>query len=264
MQPGTMAELCKAHGLVAAADGRCVVCRRPPWETSEQTEQSARQQALTVILGLCLIGALARVVWLGLVDPSKHNEVRSIARGTPAATAPAAPPSDEAPSATPTSDAHDASATMAEQTATPTERPSPQLEAEQAADAADTANAADDVNDAATVQATATAPAPPRPAPEVLAEARKRVRVVMYASPWCYICDRARDQLLAHDVQLVEHDIDADPKAARRLAKANPSTTVPTFEIGNETVIGYNPWQLQDAVDAVAVSTLAKSETRTN
>jgi glutaredoxin len=81
----------------------------------------------------------------------------------------------------------------------------------------------------------------------------------MYATPWCFICDRARDFLLARNVVLTEYDVDRDKEAARRLTKANPSASLPTFEVGGRTYVGFNPWDLEDAVRDAAQQSYSAS-----
>ncbi|MDH5674006.1 MAG: glutaredoxin family protein [Myxococcales bacterium] len=89
---------------------------------------------------------------------------------------------------------------------------------------------------------------------EELREARRGVRVTMYAAPWCYICDRSRDFLLGRDVQLREYDVANDDAAATRLARLNPSTSLPVFLIEDDVMIGFHPWKLEDAIDAAAMT----------
>jgi glutaredoxin len=79
----------------------------------------------------------------------------------------------------------------------------------------------------------------------------------MYAAPWCFICDRARDFLLAREVDLVERDVERDPAAAAELAELNPSTSLPVFVIAEETHVGFHPWDLEDAINAEAAARYA-------
>ena len=73
-------------------------------------------------------------------------------------------------------------------------------------------------------------------------------------------CDRARDFLLARNVVLTEYDVDRDKQAERRLTKANPSASLPTFEIAGRVYVGFDPWGLEDALrDAVPQSYSARA-----
>jgi glutaredoxin len=76
------------------------------------------------------------------------------------------------------------------------------------------------------------------------------VRIVMYSAPWCYVCDRARDFLVADVVELVELDVESSPAAGRALASKNPMQTLPTFVIQGETLVGFSPYALEHAVRA--------------
>jgi glutaredoxin len=80
------------------------------------------------------------------------------------------------------------------------------------------------------------------------AAAPVQVAVTMYATPWCFICDRARDFLLARNVSLTERNIERDPASVRRLRKLNPALSVPTFEIEGQPHVGFNAWDLEDAI----------------
>jgi glutaredoxin len=74
------------------------------------------------------------------------------------------------------------------------------------------------------------------------------VAVTMYSAPWCFICDRAREFLLARDVALTDINIERDRAGQKRLHEINPTLSLPTFEIEGRTRIGFNPWQLQDEI----------------
>jgi glutaredoxin len=74
------------------------------------------------------------------------------------------------------------------------------------------------------------------------------VAVTMYVTPWCSICDRAREFLLARNVVLTERDIERAPASVRRLRKLNPALSVPTFEIEGQPYVGFNAWDLEDAI----------------
>jgi glutaredoxin len=85
-----------------------------------------------------------------------------------------------------------------------------------------------------------------------LIEARKQVKITMYSAPWCFICDRARDFLVSREVDLTEHDVDVEPSASKALEQLNPAGSIPTFVIEGETIVGFHPWGLEDAIDRAA------------
>jgi mycoredoxin len=184
---------------------------------SVSPEQETRiGRVFTGLLGVCLLAAFAALIYVSRLDSGYTGARYAPAPGT-AKARPQRPTPDARASAAPEAVA-----------AQPTPRAQPAAAAGPPA-------------------SSQPAPSPARPAssqPDELHE----VEVTMYATPWCDICDRARDFLLARDVTLIEHDIDRDPGAARRLAKLNPGQSVPTFVIAGRTHVGFSPWEIQDAL----------------
>ncbi|MCZ7679321.1 MAG: glutaredoxin family protein [Sandaracinaceae bacterium] len=90
------------------------------------------------------------------------------------------------------------------------------------------------------------------PDPYALRAARRRVRITMYSTSWCGYCRRARAYMDAEGIAYVEHDVEADARAAQRLRSLNPRGSVPTFEIDGETRIGFSPRNLEIAIDEAA------------
>jgi glutaredoxin len=82
--------------------------------------------------------------------------------------------------------------------------------------------------------------APPEPSAEPDAN------VVMYCTPWCPACLRARNYFKQNNVPFVEIDITRDRAAAQRVRNwAKGFETTPTFKINGEVVVEFN----KDAVD---------------
>ena len=91
--------------------------------------------------------------------------------------------------------------------------------------------------------AVARAVAPPPVAPEPTAD------VVMYCTPWCPGCRRAREYLKKHNVQYVEVDISRDRAAAQRVRGwANGNETTPTFNIKGKIIVDYDEAKLSKAL----------------
>lgn len=67
----------------------------------------------------------------------------------------------------------------------------------------------------------------------------RRGNVVMYATPTCKYCARARAFFAKHKVAYTEYDITADKKAHDRFEKLN-GTGVPLIFVGEQRVPGYN------------------------
>ncbi len=222
-----MSELCATHKLVAAPDGRCVLCRRPKLSllSRDDEEESIGSRAFTALLGLSLLAglALAAFAWTQPLEPASASASRTM---SPLPTAAASAPQEQA------------------------------LEGDTAM-----VSLREAASDAKAVKPQAAPRAKPVKRPRTvgkkiidprLVEARKQVRITMYSAPWCFICDRARDFLVSREVNLVEHDVDLEPSASKALAQLNPAGSIPTFVIEGETIVGFHPWGLEDAIDQAA------------
>ncbi len=209
----SMRELCKSHNLVLGPDGKCVLCKRPatPLFSVRQETETLISKIFTGLLGVCLVIAASALVYAYTLDPG-YTGPRW--RGGAAR-------------------GHIASTTQLKSTAQTASQTAPR-----APDAAE--------------KPAARQPDPnPLSASQRLAALGPKVDVTMYSAPWCSICARARDFLNARNVSLTEYDIDRDSAASQRLGKLNPARSVPTFELAGKTYVGFNPWDLEDALRAV-------------
>jgi glutaredoxin len=65
--------------------------------------------------------------------------------------------------------------------------------------------------------------------------------VVLYCTPWCPDCRRAREWLHAHDVPFREIDISRDRDSASRVRGwAHGNETTPTFYIRGEVIVNFD------------------------
>ena len=207
-----MRELCKSHNLALAPDGKCILCRRPalPRFTVRQETEDLLSRIVTGVLGACLLAAFSGLVYAWRLDPGLTGG--SGADGTTRWTElPVAQASD---------------------------RPVRATSAAKPSSAPDAGNAP---------RATSSGPLPLL---EHAQTGQGKVKIVMYAAPWCYVCDRARDFLGADVVELVELDVESDPAVARAFAIKNPMQTLPTFVVRGETLVGFSPYDLEQAVRA--------------
>ena len=85
-----------------------------------------------------------------------------------------------------------------------------------------------------------------------IANARKRVPIVMFSTTWCGVCKRAKAYFEQEGIAFVEHDVDQNQAARAEYLSLNPKKTVPTIKIGNEVVIGFSEQAVQAAIDAAA------------
>ncbi len=70
--------------------------------------------------------------------------------------------------------------------------------------------------------------------------ARPAAKVVMYCTPWCPSCRRARAFLQEHGIEYVEIDISRDRQAAQRVRQwAGGYETTPTFDVNGTIVVDF-------------------------
>jgi glutaredoxin len=66
--------------------------------------------------------------------------------------------------------------------------------------------------------------------------------IVMYCTPWCGDCRRARTWLAEHGLAYTEVDISRDPRARAQVrAWANGNETTPTFDIDGTILVDFKP-----------------------
>jgi len=230
-----MSELCAVHKIVAAPDGRCVLCRRPKLAFINDEEESVGSKTFTALLGLGLLATMGFAAYTFAVpsaNASNTTRVREVA--TQSANVSTKSPANvvEAEAATPA-------------------LPNPPIEV--SAVTKPKAKAADAVlEEPASSKRKRMRTVGKRIVDPRLIEARKSVRVTMYSAPWCFICDRARSFLEAREVDLVDYNVDLDTDAEKRLGQLNPTGSIPTFIVDGNTIVGFHPWGLEDAIDRVA------------
>jgi glutaredoxin len=83
----------------------------------------------------------------------------------------------------------------------------------------------------------------PAPLPEPSAD------VVMYCTPWCPACNRARDFFAKHNIPFLAVDISRDRAAAERVRGwANGNETTPTFNIKGTIIVDWDQSKLERAL----------------
>lgn len=231
-----MSDLCAVHKIVAAPDGRCVLCRRPKFSLVAEEDESVGSKLFTALLGLGLLAAMGLAAYTFMM-PSAHvaNGTRSVAMeggASLANNAPARVEPDQQP--------------LAENKPAQPDVRALKPEVDTSAGQAKPAAAAPS-GKRARARTVGKKIVDPR-----LIEARKSVKVTMYSAPWCFICDRARSFLEAREVALTDYDVDVDVEAEKRLQQLNPSGSIPTFIVDGKTIVGFHPWGLEDLIDEAA------------
>jgi len=84
--------------------------------------------------------------------------------------------------------------------------------------------------------------------PETGKEApRREASIIMYCTPWCPACRRARAFFQQYNLVWQEIDITRDRQAAQRVRSwANGNETTPTFEINGQVVVDFNRARLME------------------
>jgi glutaredoxin len=76
--------------------------------------------------------------------------------------------------------------------------------------------------------------------------------LVLYCTPWCPSCNRARAYLKERNIPFVEIDISRDRAAAQRVRGwARGSETTPTFDIQGTIVVNFDKEKLDKALGLV-------------
>lgn len=82
--------------------------------------------------------------------------------------------------------------------------------------------------------------------------------VVVYVTPWCGFCQRAKRLLQARGIPFESVDVTGDSEARAWLRKASGQHTVPQIFIHGESVGGYTELAALDARGGLSNSVFAK------
>lgn len=74
--------------------------------------------------------------------------------------------------------------------------------------------------------------------------AQPQPRVVIFTTPTCPWCRRAKQYLTQQGVRFREVDVTRDPSAARDLVRITGQTGVPVILVGNRPIVGFDKPQL--------------------
>ena len=70
-------------------------------------------------------------------------------------------------------------------------------------------------------------------------------QVVIYSTPTCPYCKRAKEYLTRREIPFKEHNVAADRKAAKEMVKKSGQLGVPVITVNGEVLIGFH----QDRLD---------------
>ena len=69
-------------------------------------------------------------------------------------------------------------------------------------------------------------------------------KVVIYTTPTCPYCHRAKGYLSQKGISYVEHNVAADSDKAKEMIQKSGQMGVPVIVIGDEVLVGLNPAKL--------------------
>ena len=78
--------------------------------------------------------------------------------------------------------------------------------------------------------------------------------ILLFTQPGCLSCELMRVYLEARAVAFEERDITKDPEARRTMTETHGSNETPTMLIDDEVIIGFDPFLLDQILDAAASS----------
>lgn len=73
-------------------------------------------------------------------------------------------------------------------------------------------------------------------------------RVIVFSSPTCVWCTRAKNYLRSRGVPFREVDVSRDPIAARDLVRRTGQMGVPVIEVDGRPIVGFDQAQIDNAL----------------
>lgn len=217
MEPGR----CSIHGLIVAADGKCVICRRGGASSAEDVPRKSISDSTWAFL----IGGSILAIMGGYVvykDPfrSKASPISEFNSSVTVKTSEASEPLSVAPAA----------------------RRKPVFITDQAVEtAAATPSTIDpvllDEKQQAQIEAM-----------------KKQVRIKMYSKANDDLCKRVRTYFEKHGYSYVDFDIDKSETDKIEMKSLNPAGTVPTFDIEGTVLVGMDRDEFENTLTNIATA----------
>jgi glutaredoxin-like YruB-family protein len=73
-------------------------------------------------------------------------------------------------------------------------------------------------------------------------------KVVIYSTPYCVFCKKAKDFFQKNGVQYEEKDVASDLAAREDMLKKSGQMGVPVIEAGGKIIIGFDQARLREAL----------------
>lgn len=77
-----------------------------------------------------------------------------------------------------------------------------------------------------------------------MASEKKQPRVIVFTTPTCGYCTKAKSYLRKNGIKFKEVDITRDPDGARDVRRMSGASSVPVIMVGNRAVIGFDKSKL--------------------
>ena len=77
-------------------------------------------------------------------------------------------------------------------------------------------------------------------------------RVIVYSSPTCVWCMRAKTYLRTRGVPFSDVDVSRDPAAARNLVRRTGQMGVPVIEVDGSPIVGFDQARIDSALGLLA------------
>ena len=74
------------------------------------------------------------------------------------------------------------------------------------------------------------------------------ITVTIYTTPTCPWCHKTKEFLNEKKIKYKEIDVSVNVKAQEKIIEISGQAGVPVIEIGNTTIVGYNPDEINKAL----------------
>jgi glutaredoxin-like YruB-family protein len=78
---------------------------------------------------------------------------------------------------------------------------------------------------------------------------KKQPKVILFTTPTCGWCTRAKKFFRANGVKFREVDVSKDPAAARDMQRMSGQMGVPVIKIGREVIVGFDQTRVGKLLD---------------
>lgn len=73
--------------------------------------------------------------------------------------------------------------------------------------------------------------------------------ITVYTTPTCPYCGKVKNWLEENDHDYTEHNVAEDKEKAKEMIQKTGQRGVPQIVVGDETIVGFRPKQIQQAIE---------------